>query len=72
MELSTDPDMNIFFDQGLIGGISLISNQYARANNPGLGEHFDITKPLSYIFMVDCNNQYGWAMSQYLPTWVHS
>ena len=60
--------MNIFFDQGLIGGISLIGNQYARANHPGLGEKFDINKPLSYIFMVDCNNQYGWAMSQYLPT----
>ena len=68
MELSTGPDMNIFFDQGLIGGISFISNQYARANHPDLGEKFDINKLLSYIFMVDCNNQYGWAMSQYLPT----
>ena len=68
LELSTDPDMNIFFDRGLIGGISLIGNQYARANHPGLGEKFDINKPISYIFMVDCNNQYGWAVSQYLPT----
>ena len=57
LELSTDPDMNIFFDQGLIGGISLIGNQYARANHPGLGEKFDKNNPLSYIFMVDCNNQ---------------
>jgi len=46
LELSTDPNMNIFVDQGL-------------------GEKFDINKPLSYIFMVDCNNQYGWAMSQF-------
>ena len=68
LELSTDPDMNILFDQGLIGGISFISNQYARANNPDLGEKFDIGKAMSHIFMVDCNNQYGWAMSQYLPT----
>ena len=57
LKLSTDPDMNIFFDQGLIGGISFISNQYARANHPDLGEKFDINKLLSYIFMVDCNSQ---------------
>merc|ERR1712055_565060 len=68
LELSTDPNMNALFDQGLIGGISFIGNQYARANNPDLGEKFDITKQKSYIFMVDCNNQYGWAMSQFLPT----
>ena len=60
--------MNALFDQGLIGGISFIGNQYARANNPDLGENFNKTKAKSYIFMVDCNNQYGWAMSQFLPT----
>ena len=68
LELPTCPDMSMFFDRGLIGGISFISNQLARANHPGLGQHFDILKAISYIFMVDCNNQYGWAMSQYLPT----
>merc|ERR1712208_46795 len=68
LELSTDPNMNALLDQGLIGGISFIGNQYARANNPDLGDHFDNGKPKSYIFMVDCNNQYGWAMSQFLPT----
>merc|ERR1711984_54363 len=46
LELSTDPNMNALFDQGLIGGISFIGNQYARANNPGLGEHFNRNKPL--------------------------
>ena len=29
LELSTDPNMNALFDQGLIGGISFIGNQYA-------------------------------------------
>merc|ERR1712237_315361 len=56
LELSTDPNMNALFDQGLIGGISFIGNQYARANNPDLGENFDITKAKSYIFMVDSSN----------------
>ena len=68
LELPTCPDMSMFFDKGLIGGISFIANQLARANHPGLGHHFDILKGISYIFMVDCNNQYGCAMSQYLPT----
>ena len=68
LELPTCPTMSMFFDKGLIGGISIISNLYARANNAGLGDEFDIKKANSYIFMVDCNNQYGWAMSQYLPT----
>ena len=68
LELPTDIDMSMFFDKGLIGGISLIANQYARANHAGLGEHFDPNKLLSFILMVDCNNQYGWSMSQYLPT----
>ena len=36
LELSTDPNMNGLFDQGLIGSISFIENQYAKANNPDL------------------------------------
>ena len=64
----TDIEMSMFFDKGLIGGFSLIANQYARANHSGLGEHFDVKKLISYLFMVDCNNQYGWSISQFLPT----
>ena len=68
LELPTCPTMSMFFDRGLIGGISFIANQFARANHAGLGDKFDIRKAISYIFMVDCNNQYGYAMSQHLPT----
>jgi hypothetical protein len=50
------------------GGISVISNRYARANNPYLKpEDYDNTQPHSYIYYLDANNLYGWAMSQYLP-----
>jgi hypothetical protein len=50
------------------GGISVISNRFARANNPYLKpEDYDKTKPNSYICYLDANNLYGWAMSQYLP-----
>ena len=43
------------------------ANPYAKANNPEV-EGYDPQQPKSYILLVDCNNQYGWAMSQYLPT----
>merc|ERR1712237_179169 len=56
LELSTDPNMNALFDQGLIGGISFIGNQYARANNPELRENFNVSKAKSFIFMVDSSN----------------
>ena len=36
LEIPSDPTMCMFFDKGLIGGISFISNLYARANNAGL------------------------------------
>ena len=75
LDLIIDPDMNIFVDRGLIGGISMIGNHFARANNPELGDLYDKNKQNSYIMLLDCNNQYGWAMSQYLPTggfeWVN-
>merc|ERR1712168_1643433 len=66
LELFTDPDINLFIDNGVIGGISLISNHYAKANSPGLPD-YNPNEPNSYLMLLDCNNQYGWAMSEYLP-----
>ncbi len=68
LELITDPEMYLFFESGMRGGISVISNRYARANNPYLKlEDYDSDQPHSYISYLDANNLYGWAMSQYLP-----
>ena len=67
MEIPTDPDMHMMFDRGLRGGVSMVANQYGRANNkdlPGYNENL----PTSHIPYVDCNNLYGKAMWQYLPT----
>ena len=59
----TDPEMCTFVDKGLVGGISLIGNQYAKANNPDLGEaNYDPSKPNSYIMLLDCNNQVKYKM----------
>jgi hypothetical protein len=68
LDLITDAEMFTFFESGMRCGISVISNRFARANNPYLKpEDYDKTKPNSYICYLDANNLYGWAMSQYLP-----
>ena len=59
-------DMYNFVESGIRGGISMISNRYAKANNP-LVSGYDSSLPNEYIIYLDANNLYGWAMSQYLP-----
>ena len=50
----------------LIGGVSVISYRNAKANNPCLPD-YNPTKEESYLWYVDANNLYGWAMSRALP-----
>ena len=67
LQLLTDPEIHLFFESNLRGGISTISHRYARSNIPGTPS-FDPTNPASYILYIDANNLYGWASSQFLPT----
>ena len=66
LELICDEDMFHMVDKGLRGGIAMISNKYAKSNNPYV-EGYDSSQPHNYIMYLDANNLYGWAMSQYLP-----
>jgi hypothetical protein len=67
LELLTDPDMYLFVEEGLHGGISMISNRFSKSNNPYVPD-YDSDQDSSYVMYLDANNLYSWAMSQPLPT----
>ena len=59
--------MLLMFECGIRGGITQAVHHYASANNPYMGEQYDISQESSYLQYLDTNNLYGWAMSQPLP-----
>ena len=68
LDLFTDPDMHLFVENNIRGGVSVISNRHAKANNSYTEDGLDTTRDTSYICYLDANNLYGYAMSQPLPT----
>ena len=67
LELISDPDMYMFFEKGLIGGIPYISYRYRKATNKHL-KSYDPKEESKHIIYLDVNHWYGYAMSKFLPT----
>ena len=43
LKLLIDPNMYLFFEDGIRGGVSTIMNKYSKANNPYMGNIRDKT-----------------------------
>ena len=68
VHLLTDPEMHLFIESSIRGGVATISQRHAVSNNPYLhAEHYDLSKEHSYIIYTDANNLYGLALSRSLP-----
>lgn len=68
MELLSDQKQEMFnmIESGIRGGMSTITQRYAKANNKDL-DNYNPKQKESWIRYYDANNLYGWAMSQKLP-----
>ena len=66
LELLTDPTKYTFFEKSIRGGVSVISNRYAKANNPYMKD-YDPSKKIRYIIEWDTNSRYASVMVEELP-----
>jgi hypothetical protein len=55
LDLISDPEIYLFLENSIRGGVSTISSRYASANDQRLPS-FDSTKPSSYITYLDVNH----------------
>ena len=55
------------FENGIHGGVSMITKRHSQSNNKYISEKFHLSKPSKFIAYLDANNLYAWAMRKPLP-----
>ena len=59
--------MYIFFEKGVRGGVSYISNRCNKTNSK-YWKSYDSKQESKHIIHLKANNLYGYIMSKFLPT----
>ena len=58
LDLFTEADMYLFVEEGIRGGVSMISHRNTKANVPKIDD-YNSSKPNEYLVHLDANNLYG-------------
>ena len=66
IELLTDPDMYLFFEEGIRGGVTSAMKRYSKANNVYMKD-YDPEKPDKFIEYLDKNSLYATMLCKPLP-----
>ena len=66
LELLTNMNMLLMYENGIKGGICQAISLYLKANNKYL-KNYDKSISSSFLKYLDANNLYGWAMCKKLP-----
>jgi len=62
LQLITDPNIYLMFENAIRGGVLSVNNGYSKANNKYTSD-YDSSQPSSYIISWDVVNLYGYCMT---------